>query len=135
MTAMTTLPAGLSGGATGTVRRTRPPRPKPPRGSSPVEFHLAIALQRYRGQAEILRTHRPSRRRFRIVRFAGFPIPALITRCQHCGCIWPCRTLFELIRTKLGWTSSGIARAIALIRKNVDIRPDDLLRSHRTDPG
>lgn len=77
-----------------------PTRPRP----SPVEFRLGLQLTRHRRREHTLRTHRPSRRRLRLVRFAGFPIPALITRCRCCGQIWPCRELIATLRDALGWT-------------------------------
>ncbi|GIG69427.1 hypothetical protein [Phytomonospora endophytica] len=71
---------------------------------SAAEFRLSLHLTRQRRREHTLRTHRPSRRRLRIARFAGFPIPALIARCQCCGAVWPCRDLISTLRETLGWT-------------------------------
>ncbi|MEV0648072.1 hypothetical protein AB0I28_22680 [Phytomonospora sp. NPDC050363] len=104
----------------------RKPRPVPrQRVASPVEFHLNLALIRHRRQESILREHRPTRRRFRVVRFAGFPIPALVTRCHCCNAIWPCRELITVLRHRYGWTRK-LDRALALVRKNVELTPSAL---------
>ncbi|MEV0644511.1 hypothetical protein AB0I28_04560 [Phytomonospora sp. NPDC050363] len=84
----------------------RPWRHKPQAGTaSPVEFHLALALQRQERRQSIVDDHRPGRRRLRIVRFAGFPILALVLRCGCCGAVWPCRELLGVLRAKVGWTA------------------------------
>ncbi|MEV0648179.1 hypothetical protein AB0I28_23230 [Phytomonospora sp. NPDC050363] len=101
----------------------RKPRPVPrQRVASPVEFHLNLALIKHRRQQSILREHRPTRRRIRIVRFAGFPVPALITRCHCCNAIWPCRELITVLRNKFGWTRR-LDHALAALRKGITIEP------------
>ena len=85
---------------------------------SPVEFHVGLALTKHRRRQETLRTHRPSRRRLRIVLFAGFPIPALVARCECCGRVWPCRELIATLRETIGWTRS-LTRPLRRVRKGV----------------
>ena len=84
--------------------------------SSPVEFHVSLALTRHRRRQDTLRTHRPSRRRLRIATFAGFPVPALIARCACCSRIWPCRELISTLRETIGWTRS-LTRTLKRLRK------------------
>lgn len=87
--------------------------------ASPVEFHLALALRRHRREQSVLDEHRPGRRRLRIVRFAGFPVPALVLRCRCCGAVWPCRELLGVLRAKVGWTAQvdKLDRALGRLRR------------------
>jgi hypothetical protein len=105
-------------------RKSRFPIPMQ-RVASPVEFHLNLALVRHRRQQGILREHKPGRRRFRVVRFAGCPIPALVARCRCCNAIWPCRELITVLRDWFGWTRR-LDRALALLRRNLEITPSTL---------
>ncbi|MEV0650131.1 hypothetical protein AB0I28_33220 [Phytomonospora sp. NPDC050363] len=82
-------------------RRTKPNAAT----ASPVEFHLSLALRRHRREQSVVDLHRPGRRRLRIARFAGFPVPALVLRCDCCGAVWPCRELLGVLRAKVGWTA------------------------------
>ncbi|GIG65288.1 hypothetical protein [Phytomonospora endophytica] len=86
-----------------------------------------LALVRHRRQQSILREHKPGRRRIRLVRFAGFPIPALAARCRCCNAIWPCRELITVLRDWLGWTRR-LDRALALLRRNLEITHTSLDR-------
>lgn len=105
-------------------RKSRWPVPMQ-RVASPVEFHLNLALVRHRRQQGVLREHKPGRRRFRVVRFAGFPIPALVARCRCCNAIWPCRELITVLRDWFGWTRK-LDRALELLRRNLEITPSTL---------
>lgn len=109
----------------------REPAPVPmPRQASPVEFRMGLSLIKWRREQQTLREHRPSRKRLRIVRFAGFPIPALITRCQCCNAIWPCRALYNVVRQRLGFTRK-LEPAFRFLRKHTDLAA----LARMTEPG
>lgn len=100
----------------------RPWRHRPGAGeASPVEFHLALHLRKFKREQSVLEEHRPGRRRLRIVRFAGFPIPALVLRCRCCGAVWPCRELLGVLRSRVGWTAQvdKLDRALGRLRRGL----------------